>query len=966
MTTGKQTMTFRIPRLFWRHSCVMALCVMLSIAAGCSNRRSEQFRGEGDALLKLGRVEEAQEAYNRSAETNPKNPMAQLGLARCAAFSGDTEGALSLYETVRALAPEMEESYLEPVRLQVEAGHMEEALNSAESLAQISPEKGGLLHAAVLLKAKRNAEAIERLSTLHQSFPDSKEVSLNLGVAYAEDGQLVLASPLLWDVARAGAAPLSAAAQMALISSYHGAGRITELLGDFKELASSRTEDSGVQLGYARVLLLANRMEEAEVIARPVLDREPKNGWANYIVGAAELRQGNREEAVVFLENAARALPEENEIGTVLEIARTTTPIESNQDASTPPATAAEGHGESPSWHDLWKQAALRRLLDDRDDILADGSVSTRETLTLAAVFMQNSSLAHALSEGLPDDSRIAQFMRAMDAHDAGKIRQFFEDWDPSEPDQRLLRDNALGYAMASAGSRGQALSVFLLCLERWPDNVVALFNIAQVFRSIRQPVIAAQQLQRLIVQYPDNIDAHQMLYTSLREGGAFEQARKAAETSFTLFPEDKWSFLNLCQAYLDTEDADLAMEVLSRGITLFPNDAELMLAMAGVLVQKGDCDGARRTLDGIVTSAPAIIAQRAALTSLCAALAQDWSAVAAAAKSTDPATWSDSLALLAFLAACETGDPAAAGAALKTDDANAPRAGTLGRLLLTAIGQSSDPLHADESSWAAILADNPTLLRDYTCLNALQRARLYDGMWNYYSQHFSDGPPHIAVAQLAFSALARCRNADDPKSEGNMIANKLHDDARAWLGLAEMLRERGDDAGQEEAIKEAKAVAPDNPEVWYRQAVLQEKQGDFEGSATSYRKLLALQPDSPIAKNNLAYMLLKIGGHDEEALGLAQLAQEKLKNNPGVLHTLGRAQMRLGDYEASRKSLEVATEIDPANPTIMFDYGRVLLDLGNKDDAKKRIHYALAMSTRAGIEFPEQSEAESLLETLE
>lgn len=953
----------RSKQVAWRWSAVCMMGLALLALAGCSDRRSEQHRGEGDTLFKLGRIDEARQAYLKAEETNADNPMAQLGLARCAAADGDTETALACYEKARQRDPNLEEAYMEPVRLLLEAGMIDEALGAAESYASVVPEKGGLLYSAVLLKAQRTQEATARLEALREQFPASPEVLLNLAVAYSEGGKLDAATAILKDLAH-GASQVAPAAQMALIEVYQKAGKTEELLAEFEQLAAAQPENVNVQLGYARGLLMAGRLDDAEAIARRVLDAEPKSGWANYIVGALKLQQGSQEEAVAFLESAAAALPEEKEVGDLLLAAKSgKTQVDPTPDAAT---RTADSTAKPQTWQDLWQQAALKRLLDNRDSYLASGDMFTRETLALAALFMHNAPLAREIQAGLPEDSHIGLYFKAMESKDSKQIAAFFEGWKPEEPEYLLLRDNALGFAMAAGGSRGQALSVFLFCLERWPDNVVALFNIAQVFRSIGQPIVAAQQLQRLIVQYPENIDAHQMLYSSLREGAAFDQARKAAEASFALFPEEQWSFMNLSQSYLDTGDYSLAMQVLNRGNSLFPGDPELRLATGGVLVRLGDCDQATTVLNDLVTSAPRVIANRSTLLALCAAQHADWPAVVSAAAPVERALWPDTLSLLASVAYLEGGDEGAAQGALLSGDSQTPVAGNLGRMLSVALGKS-DTLGAEEEAWAATLAADHGLLRDYTVLAALQGARLHDAAWTYYKEHLaSRQPPHIGVAQLAFAALALCGNVEDPKAEGTAIANALGDDARAWLGLGEMLRQRGDEAGQAEAIGRAIEVGKDNPEAWFRHAVLQEKQGDFDGAVTSYRRLLEIQPESAAANNNLAYMLLQAGGKDEEALALAKVAQEKMPTNPGVLHTLGLAQMRTEDLEGARSSLTMATEIDPANPTITFDYGRLLLKLGDKAEAKKRIRYALGMNERAGVEFPELDEAKGLLDTLD
>ncbi len=185
MITGRTIVMERSMQVSWRMGAICVACLGLLMLAGCSDRRSEQQRGEGDVRFEKGRIEEAKQAYQQAAETNPDNPMAQLGLARCAVVENEIESALALYAKTRELNPNQEEAYMEPVRILAEGGQIDDALALAETYAGLAPEKGGLLYSAVLLKAKRIPEAAARLEALREQYPNSPEVLLNLSVAYS-------------------------------------------------------------------------------------------------------------------------------------------------------------------------------------------------------------------------------------------------------------------------------------------------------------------------------------------------------------------------------------------------------------------------------------------------------------------------------------------------------------------------------------------------------------------------------------------------------------------------------------------------------------------------------------------------------------------------------------------------------------------------------------------------------------
>jgi tetratricopeptide (TPR) repeat protein len=316
-------------------------------------------------------------------------------------------------------------------------------------------------------------------------------------------------------------------------------------------------------------------------------------------------------------------------------------------------------------------------------------------------------------------------------------------------------------------------------------------------------------------------------------------------------------------------------------------------------------------------------------------------------------------------LAALKADDIEGARAAFATAAAAQPAADKLALIFTSALGVAVEGLNDEEQAWAATLGADRDLLIGYGTTLALQLSKLYDASWTSYEKLLAKRPPHIALAQLAFAALQFGDKIEGVHEKGQAIADSVSTDPRAWIAFAELLKKEGDVEGEAQSMAKAVAAGPESAEAWSKYGAMQEKKQDYKGAAESYRKLVALEPESAAANNNLAYMLLMAGGSDEEALKFATIAQGKVPNNPGVLHTLGLAQMRAGDLEASKTALARASEIDPANPTISFDYGRVLMKLGDKEKAGERLRYALGISDRAGLEFPERAEAETLLNEL-
>lgn len=950
----------------WGIPCL--LCALLFVAMGCSDRRSEQARVAGDVFLEKDRIADARASYQSALESNPDNAYAKIGLAQCAGEEGNLEDALALYRETIALDPTLDEAYVEPVRLLVDAERLEDALALSVEYAAQSSEQGGTLRGVILTRMGRTEEAIEELTQLAASFPESEEISLNLGAALLKSGKLDEAERVFDELVESGS-PMSIAAHMGLVDVYRAQGRVDELVEQFSTLAEARPEDMGIKLGYARSLLLAERMDEAEALAREILENDPASGWANYIVGFQKSQAGEFEEATAFLQQAARALPEVGEIKNLLAFAEsggTAAPVEAEAPAASP------GPGENVvagpvTWSGLWKQAALNRLIAGRDGYLAEGGVPARQVLTLSALFTFNAPLAQELAAALPEGDPVRGYVDAFFSKDAAKVAAHFESWNAEERDDVLMRDNALGFAMVSGGSREQGLSAFLYCLERYPDHGVALFNISQVFRRLRQPMIAAQNLQRLIAMYPENIDAHQMHYAALREGGSFEAARRAAEASYTLFPEEKWSHIYLCQAYLDTGDPDLALQWLDRATSLFPSDPELQSILGQVLVRMGDCTQATDVLEAISTTAPAILQSKATMLAVCRVLDGDWPGAVKIAEGIPAEQRGDSLALILSAGQVQSGDTAAARAALNLGEKRPPAGGPFfGKLLGGALGDDTASMSEEERGWSERMAADPALLTSYAAVVAMLNGNLNDVAWTYYQDNLAGQDPHLALAQLAYRCLAESDSIENVGELAQGIAASMPDEPRSWLGLANIYKAEGDEAGEASAVQKALEAGPKHPEAIFRHAALMEQEGEFDKAVEDYRTLVEVAPESGAAHNNLAYTLLLAGGGDEEALKHAAIAAEKRPRDAGVLHTLGLAQMKTGNLEEAEKNMRRATEIDPANPTIMYDFGRLLAEQGLKPEAAKRVRYALAMSRNAGLDFPQAEEAAAFLDTLE
>jgi tetratricopeptide (TPR) repeat protein len=120
--------------------------------------------------------------------------------------------------------------------------------------------------------------------------------------------------------------------------------------------------------------------------------------------------------------------------------------------------------------------------------------------------------------------------------------------------------------------------------------------------------------------------------------------------------------------------------------------------------------------------------------------------------------------------------------------------------------------------------------------------------------------------------------------------------------------------------------------------------QKQFDMSEKHYRAALDIDPQFAPAANNLAYLLSSREGDIDEALKFAQIAKEKLPDDPSVMDTLGWIYYKKGLYGNAVQEFSDSLEKLPENATVHYHLGAALLKKGDKARAKLSLEKALAL----------------------
>ncbi len=120
--------------------------------------------------------------------------------------------------------------------------------------------------------------------------------------------------------------------------------------------------------------------------------------------------------------------------------------------------------------------------------------------------------------------------------------------------------------------------------------------------------------------------------------------------------------------------------------------------------------------------------------------------------------------------------------------------------------------------------------------------------------------------------------------------------------------------------------------------------QNQFDMSEKHYRAALEINPQFAPAANNLAYLLSSREDDIDEALKYAQVAKEKLPDDPSVMDTLGWIYYKKGLYGNAVQEFSDSLEKLPENATVHYHLGAALLKKGDRARAKSSLEKALAL----------------------
>jgi len=174
------------------------------------------------------------------------------------------------------------------------------------------------------------------------------------------------------------------------------------------------------------------------------------------------------------------------------------------------------------------------------------------------------------------------------------------------------------------------------------------------------------------------------------------------------------------------------------------------------------------------------------------------------------------------------------------------------------------------------------------------------------------------------------------------------------YVGLANLYVMRGDTTGAVDVLQQGLVASPgDSVQLSFALAETYQRKGDKEKAIAEYEKILQKNPDADVAANNLAGLLSETKDNKanlDRALALAKRFENA--SNPSSVDTLGWVYFQLGDNERALPLLQKAVTMAPKAPTLQYHLGMALYKQGDMKSAKTHLQLAVdAKVNFAGIE---------------
>ena len=220
----------------------------------------------------------------------------------------------------------------------------------------------------------------------------------------------------------------------------------------------------------------------------------------------------------------------------------------------------------------------------------------------------------------------------------------------------------------------------------------------------------------------------------------------------------------------------------------------------------------------------------------------------------------------------------------------------------------------------------------------------------------------NTAFGHMILADIYDSRN--DQASAIKELREGVRKEANNFSAMVKLGNHLGKSGDFKAAMETYRAVLRQNAEFMpaiFAQGITLEKIGNKKEAMEKYKEALIKSGSYVPALNNLAYLYVSDSSNLQEGLRMAYLAFRLEPSNPSVLDTLGFALLKSkGGAAASLQVLEKAISLAPSNASIQYHLALAYQENGLRSKAVTSLRQSLTQG-----DFPDAGNARSLLEKL-
>ncbi len=203
--------------------------------------------------------------------------------------------------------------------------------------------------------------------------------------------------------------------------------------------------------------------------------------------------------------------------------------------------------------------------------------------------------------------------------------------------------------------------------------------------------------------------------------------------------------------------------------------------------------------------------------------------------------------------------------------------------------------------------------------------------------------PESRAVRLVTAATALRAGKLDLAAQQYEWLKSNDPKSVEAYAALGDIYRLKGDFNSALRSYQKARELAPNDPQIMAEVAFLETASGQHTEAIANLRKQLAINPDDTTAQNNLAFELAESGTDLDQASALAEKAQRKAPNNPGIADTLSWVYVRKGLNDSAIQILNGLVKKYPNQAEFRYHLGVALLQKGELGEARTQFSIALS-----------------------